>query len=231
MKKSFFTLSLAGIFVLASFLLISCGPSLVETRGKLYPKMYDYAPASIVIMPPINQTNTVEAADYLHTSLAVPLMERGYYVFSPNLSMELLQAESAADAERFIDSKSLTPFANVFGADAVLFTKITKWNKHSVLSRIEVEIEYILKSTKDASTLFNRKVDLVLDQSQTISGGGLLGLLGNMAVTALTEKITVARKANIFVLNDLPSGKYRPDFGKDQEVKAYTQHLSHVTVK
>lgn len=230
MKKVFSALT-SG-FLLLSFVLTftSCGSSLKATRGALYPKMYEYAPSTILIMPPINQTNVVEAPEYFYSSLAVPLMERGYYVFSPYLSLDLLQSESAANAENFIDNKSLAPFANVFGADAVLFTKITKWNKLAVLSQIEVEIEYILKSTRDSQVLFDRKVNLTVDKSSTIQGAGIWGILGNMLVTALTDEIYAARKANNFVLSDLPSGKYREDYAKDKETGAYPKVIDHITV-
>ena len=39
----------------------SCAPSLKMTRGENYPNMYKEKPTSIVIMPPINRTDNVEA--------------------------------------------------------------------------------------------------------------------------------------------------------------------------
>lgn len=52
-----------------------------------------------------------------------PLCEKGYYVFSPLLTMELFQSESAYDAEQFIEA-DLSQFRNVLGADAAMFTII-----------------------------------------------------------------------------------------------------------
>ena len=87
------------IFILAIAVLSSC--STPKTLGEQYPGMYEEKPLTIVIMPPINQTNHAEAKDYFYTTLYSPLCEKGYYVLSPYLTMELLQQESVYDAELF----------------------------------------------------------------------------------------------------------------------------------
>ncbi len=46
-------------------------------------------------------------------TLYIPLCEKGYYVCSPYLTMELLQQESAYDAEMFIEG-TLAPFKTIF---------------------------------------------------------------------------------------------------------------------
>lgn len=74
------------------------------TMGQKYPGMYEEKPLTIAIMPPINQTTHVEAKDYFYTTMYMPLCEKGYYVFSPYLTMEMFQQESAYDAEHFIDA-------------------------------------------------------------------------------------------------------------------------------
>ena len=180
--------------------------------------MYEEKPRSILIMPPINNTNHAEAKDYFYSSLSMPLTEKGYYVVSPFLASDLLKQESAYDSEMFING-SLTPFSNVFGADAVLFTTINKWEKQSGLNYIKVGIDYVLKSTKTGEILFNRSGELTVNFS---SGGsnGLLGLALDMIVTAATDKIIAARRCNLYVLQDLPEGLYGREFDKDQNVKA-----------
>ena len=109
------------IFGLVALIMSSCAQQI--TRGEQYPKMYEEKPLSIVIMPPINQTEHVEAKDYFYTTLYTPLCEKGYYVYSPLLTMEMFQSESAYDAELFIEG-DLSQFRNVLGADAAMFTKI-----------------------------------------------------------------------------------------------------------
>jgi Uncharacterized protein conserved in bacteria len=73
------------------------------TMGKQYSSMYKEKPLTIAIMPPINQTTHAEAKDYFYTTMYLPLCEKGYYVYSPYLTMEMFQQESAYDAEQFLD--------------------------------------------------------------------------------------------------------------------------------
>lgn len=201
-------------------LLCSCGTQ--QTRLSMYPKMYEEKPLTILVMPPINNTNHAEAKDYFYSSLAKPLAEKGYYVVSPYLALDLLKQESAYDSEMFING-SLAPFKNVFGADAALFTTINKWEKQSALSYINVGIEYVLKSTKTGEILFKRSGELKVNISS--GTGGLLGMAIDMIKTATTDKIVAARKCNTFVLQDLPQGAYHPLFDKDQKVAVGKQEL------
>ena len=122
MKKFHFIL-----IALCTLLFASC-ETLNHTRGELYPKMYDEKPVTLLVMPPINNSNNVEAKDLLYTSISQPLAEAGYYVISPHLAMEIFKAESAYDAENFIEG-NVGMFGKVFGADAVIFSVIDEWKK------------------------------------------------------------------------------------------------------
>lgn len=196
------------------------------TRGTAYPNMYEERPTAILIMPPINNTNAVEAKDYFYTSLAQPLSEKGYYVLSPFLAMNVLQEESAYDSEMFIDA-NLKPFNTLFGADAALFTIINEWSKVTLANMITVDIEYILKSTTTNEVLFNRKgvitVDTSIDSGGSSALSSLVDLVASAVNTALTDKVIAARRCNIYVLKDLPSGVYSPQFGLDQNTPAGSQ--------
>ena len=203
------------LILVSSVLLCSCAEK--YTRASLYPKVYEQKPTTILVMPPINNTNHAEAKDYFYSSLSMPLIEKGYYVVSPFLASDLLKQESAYDSELFING-SLAPFRNVFGADAVLFTTINKWEKQSGLSYIRVGIEYTLKSTKTHEVLFNRSGELKVSFSS--GSNSLIGMAIDMIATAATDKIVAARRCNLFVLEDLPEGLYGREFDRDQNVKA-----------
>ncbi|MEG2820091.1 MAG: DUF799 family lipoprotein, partial [Muribaculaceae bacterium] len=156
------------------------------TRGTNYPNVYTEKPVSILIMPPINKTVNVEAKEYFYTSMSAPLCEKGYYVISPFLAMDLLKSESAYDSEMFINNNNLSSFRSVFGADVVLFTIINEWSKSTIGSSITVNIEYILKSTTTNETLFNRTGELTLDTSiNSGSSAGAFGALFDMVASAV----------------------------------------------
>ena len=199
----------------------SCGLSNQVTRESQYAAMYKDMPVTILVMPPINNTSNVEAKDLLYTSISRPLAEAGYYVISPLLAMEVLKAESAYDAELFID-KPLTMFRDYFGADAVVFSQIDDWTKRGF--GIDTKIRYIIKSTTSGEVLFDRSCDLYLDLQFRSGSNSLLASLVDLAVsaieTAATEHIVAARKANYFIFRDIPRGKYNPLYLLDKEVAA-----------
>lgn len=199
----------------------SCGMLNTVTRESQYAKMYEEKPITLLVMPPINNSANVEAKDLLYTSISRPLVEAGYYVISPLLAMDVLKAESAYDAEIFFDS-SLSTFQNYFGVDAVVFSVIDTWTKKGL--GIETKIRYVIKSAHTNETLFDRSCDLYLDLSVNSGSNGLLGALVDLAAsainTAATDHIIAARKANYYILRDIPRGKYSPEYMQDKEVAA-----------
>ena len=205
---------LIGI-IMAVVSLASC--STPTTLSQQYPGMYEEKPLSIVIMPPINQTTHAEAKDYFYTTMYMPLCEKGYYVYSPYLTMEMFQQESAYDAEMFLEA-DLTPFRNVLDADAAMFTIIKDWRRNNVGGMLTVKVEYILRSTKTGQTLYTREGEIKVDTSIDGGSGGFGALVGMIATainTAATDKVVAGRKCTAFVLTDLPAGKYSPMHEKD----------------
>ena len=202
------------IFGLVALIMSSCAQQI--TRGEQYPKM------SIVVMPPINQTQHVEAKDYFYTTLYTPLCEKGYYVYSPMLTMEMFQTESAYDAELFIEG-DLSQFRNVLGADAAMFTIIKSWKRNNVGGSLTAGVEYVLRSTITGETLYKREGLINVDTS--INGGSsgigaLVGLIATAVNTAATDKVVAGRKCTAFVLSDMPVGKYDKMFDQDQKQPA-----------
>ena len=204
----------------------SCGMMNTVTKGSQYAKMYEEKPVTLLVMPPINNSANVEAKDLLYTSISRPLVEAGYYVISPLLAMDVLKAESAYDSEMFFDAP-LSVFNNYFGADAVVFSVIDTWAKKGL--GIETKIRYVIKSAYTNEILFDRSCDLYLDLSVDSGADGLLGALVDLAAsainTAATDHITAARKANYFILRDIPRGKYSPEYMLDKETIAETKDI------
>ena len=89
------------IYLLTTMAALFTSCTTPTTLSQQYPKMYEEKPLTIAIMPPINQTTHAEAKDFFYTTLYMPLSEKGYYVYSPYLTMEMFQQESAYDAELF----------------------------------------------------------------------------------------------------------------------------------
>ena len=209
--------------VAVSFLLYSCAPTASLTKEQAYASLYSERPLTIAIMPPINHTNNVDAKEYFYSTLTQPLCERGYYVIPPFLAMEMFKSESAYDSELFINN-STEQFGKVLGADVVLFTTITQWEKAALAAKVYVTVEYLMKSTKTNEIIFQRKGKIAYDTSVNSGGGGLLGALIDMAASAITaaatDHIKVARACNAYTLFDVPAGKYNPQYDTDQTLTA-----------
>ncbi len=206
------------IILLLAGILQGCTTTAPVTKMAAYSGMYAERPVSVLIMPPINRSTNVEAKEYFHSTLLVPLANAGFYVVPPFLSMEILKRESAYDSELFLESP-LTKFGDVFGADLALFTIIHRWDKSGLAASVFVEVEYLLKSVRTNEVLYTRRGNVTYDTSVSSGAGGVLGALVDLAAsainTAVTKYVDVARACNAYTFKDLPAGKYSPRYGVD----------------
>ena len=213
-------------FIMLCSIATSCGIMSTVTRESQYAKMYEEKPITLLVMPPINNSNNAEAKDLLYTSISRPLIEAGYYVISPLLAMDVLKEEGAYDSELFFEAP-LTTFQNYFGADAVVFSVIDVWTKKGL--GIETKIRYVIKSAHTNEILFDRSCDLYLDLSVDSGSNSLLGALIDLAAsainTAATDHIKAARMANYYIFRDIPRGKYNPEYMLDKQTAAENKDI------
>ena len=198
-------------WIILVLLVSSCSTNSKLTKLNAYSGIYNEQPISILIMPPINRSTNVEAKQFFHATLHVPLANSGYYVVPPFLSMEILKRESAYDSELFLN-QSLDKFNEVFDADIALFTIIHKWDKNKIGAKVYVEIEYVIKSTKTNDILYSRHGSIEYDASVSTGVDGIYGALADIALsaanTAATKYVDLAKVCNRYTLADLPKGKY-----------------------
>jgi hypothetical protein len=224
---------LSIILILFAVILSSCKTTAPIKKSVAYKGMYEEKPLTILIMPPINRSTNVEAKEYFHSTLYLPLTNCGFYVIPPFLSMEILKKESAYDAELFLDAP-LAKFGEVFGADLALFTIIHKWDKSGLMAKVYVEVEYIIKSTKTNEIVYARHGLITYDASVNTGAGGIAGLIANVALSAINTAaknyVDVARVCNSFTFQDFPAGKYSPMYGLDGEqiagIKTFSVYLN-----
>ncbi|SDD10859.1 GNA1162 family protein [Williamwhitmania taraxaci] len=225
MKKTIILLGISAV------LLSSCATTTPVQKSVAYKGMYAEKPLTVLLMPPINRSTNVEAKEYFHSTLNVPLANSGFYVIPPFLSMEILKKESAYDSELFLNTP-LTKFREVFGADIVLFTIIHKWDKSSLAAKVYIDVEYIFKSTKTNEIVYTRRGNVAYSTAVSAGGGGAIGALVAITAsainTAATKYVDVARICNAYTLKDLPAGKYSPFFGLDGDQIAGQKQFSVV---
>jgi len=184
------------------------------------PKKADYTqfrtenPRSILVVPVINKSVDVNAPDYFLSTIAQPLAERGYYVFPLNMVKSVMADDGLSDAN-LVHSGDPRRLGELFGADAVMYISIERWDaKYVVLATtVTVELTYIIKSTHTGEQIWSNHQQIVYNP-QSQSGGGLAGLLAN-AITAAIAKaapnyMPLARQANAQAIDlkgtGLPAG-------------------------
>jgi hypothetical protein len=189
------------------------------TVQKDHSKLYAAQPRSILVIPVMNKSVNVEAPDYFLSTVPLPLAERGYYVFPVNLVKRILEDDGLADAG-LVHSADPTRLASLFGADAVLYVSIERWDaKYVVISTsVTVSLSYVLKDGKTGEVLWEDAE--VMKYSSGDGGGGLIGAIVNAAVTkAAPNYMPLAHQANAKALRypgpGFPAGPYRPEYGQD----------------
>jgi len=204
-----------------------CGPAYI-TKGVAFPKMYDQHPKSLLILPPMNESTDAEAKDYYMTTTEMPFALMGYYTFPTEMVSDIMKQEGIYDTE-LLYNMPLNKYYEYFGADAVLFTKIKKWDvSYMVLaSSLTVSIEAKIVSTKTSEELWKYTGTVVVDLSGGNSGGGLAGLIAKVVVaaieTATADYVHYAKVANNRIIYTLPAGPYSEMYMKDQSVKLINQ--------
>ena len=208
-------------------LLSACAPKM-STKLVEFPLMYEEMPASILILPPMNESTAADAKEYYSTTIQEPLAFTGYYTFPYQITSEILKMEGIYDTELLVNLP-LSQFKEYFGADAVLFTTIKKWDLSYVVlaSTLTISIDCKLKSTTSNQILWKYTGTVVVDLSGGNTGGGLAGLIAKAIVTAIqsavADYVPYARQANYRALSSMPYGKYHPEHNQDQQIQFIDQ--------
>jgi hypothetical protein len=181
------------------------------------------APRSILIVPVVNNSVDVAAAEYVLSTLSIPLAEHGYYVFPVNMVKRVLEDDGLADAS-LVHSAPTSRLAALFGADSVLYVTVNQWNAKYMLlnTQVNVELDYKIRDAKTDDLLWSYQQRMIYNSNNGGGGGGgLAGLIAQLIVEAVHAAITkgvpnylpLANQANTLALlsypgNGIPPGPY-----------------------
>lgn len=177
-------------------------------------KFLSASPRSILVVPVVNNSVDITAADYMLSTLTIPLAERGYYIFPINAVKRVLEDDGLADSS-LVHSSPTSKLAKLFGADSVLYVVVEQWDsKYMILSTTTtVSVYYQIRDGKTDDVLWENRVKMVYQpQSSGGGGGSLTGLVVQLAVQAAVaamEKaapnyMPLARQANAQALTHYP---------------------------
>ena len=209
-----------GSFGIALLVLSGCATQNKVAKGDIYPAMYREMPKTILVLPAINHSTAADSPYLYASTIAEPLANSGFYVLSTEVTQKFLDNEGLNTGDQ-LASVPPQKFAQIFGADAVLYVTIDKWdtNYYVLGGNVTVEISYKLKSTKTGEELWAYANKLVLNTSGDSNNGGLLAALIATAIqTATQDYVPIARRVNVVALSAIPFGGYHKMHGKDSKL-------------
>ena len=172
----------------------ACAATLLLTGCATGPQKFavsDHTIRSILVVPAVNETTSVDADNLMNAMSTYTLAEGGYYVFPMDTVKYVLEAEGLYEPERM---RELGPekLAQLFDSDSVLFIKILHW---------------------DGTPIWSDKVTVAYNSNQNNSGGGLIGLIVEATVAAVNRAAPdyriAAKQINTFAVRNWEPGPYR----------------------
>lgn len=147
-------------------------------------------PHPILVLPPENETTDVEATNSLLSQMTMPLAEAGYYVV-PVAVMDETFRQNGLTVPADIQATAPAKLREIFGADAVLYSKITQFGTvyHVVDSATVVTASAKLVDLKTGDVLWQGSASASSNEGNNYSGGGLIGMLVTAAITQIANSV------------------------------------------
>ncbi len=148
-------------------------------------------PASILVLPPLNESPEVSATYSVYSQVTLPLAEAGYYVFPVALVDETFRQNGLTVAG---DIHQLAPgkLREIFGADAVLYLTIKQYGTTYavVASETRVTLAARLLDLRTQKELWSGAATASSNEGRGNSGGGLIGMLVMAAISQIIDTVT-----------------------------------------
>ena len=183
-------------------------------------------PASILVLPPLNESTDVNASFSMLAQSTYPLAESGYYVMPVTLVSETFHQNGMSNPP---DMHAVAPakLKEIFGADAALYIKVKRYGTtYTVLSSAAiVTAEAQLVDLSTGTQLWSGTASASSDEGGNNQGGGLAGLLVAAIVKQVLNSVTDAshnvagvasgRLLSAGMPNGILYGPRSPKYGKD----------------
>lgn len=161
------------------------------------PPAHDYTafkaanPASVIILPPLNNTPEVIAPYSVMTQLATPIGESGFYVFPVAMVNQTFNNNGLTQAAD-IQAVPTTKLKEIFGADTALYVTIDDYGTSYVVisSETRVTVTASLVDLETGNMLWTGAATASSAEQQNANSGGLVGMLVQAAVNQIFETVT-----------------------------------------
>ncbi|MEF7615069.1 DUF799 domain-containing protein [Aquincola sp. MAHUQ-54] len=193
---------------------------------------YDYTafkanrPASLVVLPPLNQSPDVKGSIGVLAQATAPLAEAGYYVLPVSLVEEAFR-ENGLTTAHDIHDVAPAKLREVFGADAVVYLNVKRYGtSYAVISsETAVAVEGRIVDLRSGDLLWKGEAVASSAETQASNQAGLIGLLvqavvNQIVATTTDQSFTYAGMASNRLLgpgvfNGVLAGPRSPKFKQD----------------
>lgn len=156
------------------------------------PPAFDYSafiearPASLLVLPPVNESPDIKASSGVWSHATRPLAEAGYYVLPVTLVDETFRQNGVQTPHEAQD----VPYPKLrdhFGADAAVYLRVKQYGtSYAVIaSETRVAVEGRIVDLRSGKLLWEGSAVATSAEQQQQSQGGLVGLL----VAAVVQQI------------------------------------------
>lgn len=143
-------------------------------------------PASILVLPPLNESPEVRATLSVLAHVTVPLAEAGYYVMPVTLVQETFR-QNGLDLAADTHAVPADRLRKIFGADTALYIKINRYGTvYQVIdSATVVRAEAKLVDLRTGTLLWSGEASASNQENSASGSSGLAGIL----ISALVNQI------------------------------------------
>jgi hypothetical protein len=174
-------LTLAALALCAALL----GGCVTRPPARDYTAFMQAKPATLLVMPPVNESPDVKATPGVWSHATRPLAEAGYYVLPVTLVDETFRQNGVFTANDAQDIP-VAKLREFFGADAAVYIKVKKYGtSYAVIaSETRVEVEGRVVDLRSGELLWQGKA-FASSAEQQQNQGSLAGLL----IAALVHQV------------------------------------------
>lgn len=157
---------------------------------------------SILVLPPVNQTNNKKAFEIVLSQVTEPLAEKGYYVLPVAVTTEMLRQNGVLDAD-VAQKLPVARLREIFGADAALYLTITEFGKiyNGPETGSIITINALLTDLATGSPIWQGRTTANSNDGVASSNGGMFGSLFSPS----NETLQPATTAELLVKQALKS--------------------------
>jgi hypothetical protein len=160
---------------------------------------YDYTafkqsrPASMLVLPPLNDSADVKATSGVMATATAPLAEAGYYVLPVSMVDETFR-QNGLTTPHDIHEVAAPKLREIFGADAAVYLRVKDYGtKYYVVgSESRVTVEGRIVDLRNGALLWEGKATASSKESEGSNQGGLIGLLVQAVVTQIVGTLSDA---------------------------------------